>query len=87
MEQAVALGERLLPAFDVGGNALPCTSLNLKTGECAMACDPVLPSLCTPSLVTSLAQAGTLAMEFRALSQASKDPRFEVRAPPQQDKA
>jgi len=69
VEHAADLGRRLLPAWREG--PIPYELVNLATGEVGSR-EPVLGS--------SLAEAGTLQVEFEALTVATGDPRFRYRA-------
>lgn len=64
---AEQLGNALLKAFRPGSK-LPCNHIHLETGSCG-----------NPG-TTTLAEAGTLLMEFRELSRATGNPAFEKAA-------
>ncbi|KAH9286040.1 ER degradation-enhancing alpha-mannosidase-like protein 3 [Echinococcus granulosus] len=67
LDMAVDLGSRLLPAFNTS-TGLPFPRINLRTGK---------PS---PLVQTCTACAGTLILEFAALSRFSGDPVYEMMA-------
>lgn len=64
---AEQLGNALLKAFRPE-NSLPCTHVHLETGSCG-----------NPT-TTTIAEAGSLLMEFRELSRATGNPAFEKAA-------
>ena len=65
----VELGNHLLPAFNTN-NGIPCSRVDLKHG--------LPPDF--KSSQTNAAEAGTLQLEFRELSQASGDPVYKEKA-------
>jgi len=66
LDRAKELGERLLPAFNTS-SGLPMPRCNIATGYCAPTSEP-----------TILAEAGSIQLELRCLSEQTGDPRFRA---------
>mmetsp|Transcript_100838 Transcript_100838/g.271142 ORF Transcript_100838/g.271142 Transcript_100838/m.271142 type:complete len:593 (+) Transcript_100838:85-1863(+) len=64
LDRAKELGERLLRAFDTSSR-LPMPKCNIAKGKCAPSAEP-----------TILAEAGSVQLELRCLSDQTGDPRF-----------
>ncbi|GAA96547.1 glycoside hydrolase family 47 protein [Mixia osmundae IAM 14324] len=71
LEKAKELGDRLLPVFDTP-SGIPASFINLKTGQAIYDFDNYNMS--------SLAEAGTLQLEFRYLSELTEDPIYWEKA-------
>lgn len=68
LTKAIDLGERLLPCFDTK-SSIPVSTINLKTS---------IKNMSVP--FTSIADAASIQLEFRALARASKMSFFEAKA-------
>ena len=76
LRKAIELGDSLMPAFTAG--ELPCRMMNLRHGICMSGSAGGGEFQQIDDLrATSLAEAGTVQMEFRELSRASGDPKYE----------